>query len=104
MRGIGCSRITIVSKGDGLLVGRVFTLINEALFLALNKNIVIEQLSYVGTFKKKKKKIIQFTIIFILLRDGHPTSDLQSMREVLDFMCTSLSSKTLVYIYWLGNG
>jgi hypothetical protein len=58
---------------------------NEVLFLARGQDTVLEQI-IAGTTLERKKKLVQFACVFILLRDGQPMADYSSMRDLMQFL------------------
>jgi hypothetical protein len=75
----------VVAKGEFYTALDCAHLKNEVLFLACGRDIVAEQL-VAGATLEKKKKLVQFASIFILLRDRRPMADYPCMKDLMLFL------------------
>jgi hypothetical protein len=75
----------MASKGEFFTALDCIHLKNEVLFLATGRDIVLEQI-VAGETLERKKKVIQFACIFILLRDGRPMADYGDMKDLMQYL------------------
>jgi hypothetical protein len=75
----------VAKKGEFYMALDCTHLKNEVLFLARGQDTVLEQI-VAGTTLERKKKLVQFACVFILLRDGRPMADYSGMMDLMQFL------------------
>jgi hypothetical protein len=74
----------LAKKGEVYIALDCWHLKNKVLFLAIGHDTVVEQIA-AGAMLEHKKRIVQFAMVFVLLRDGHPLVGYNRMKDVLEY-------------------
>jgi hypothetical protein len=75
----------VAKKGEFFTTLDCAHLKNEVLFLAIGRDTVAEQI-VAGATLERKKKLVQFASVYILLRDGRPMTDYSGMKDLVEFL------------------
>jgi hypothetical protein len=75
----------IAKKGEFFTALDCAHLKNEVLFLAIGRDTVAEQIA-AGATLERKKKLVQFACIYVMLREGRPMTDYAGMKDLVEYL------------------